>query len=248
MAARLLYFITVWTALTIYRAAGTWGRNAAGAAQKEKLKLAMAQLDVNPGALAAEVHYDHAVVKDMRKLVGMPRPAPQATAASSASGQEAPATKAPSSASGQDDAPAPKAAPQPTESGHGPEVAASSELAPPGPPGASGGPAAQDLASEAPASGNGQDPTASADSGDSVHVTEEEFAAPAFDNVKDNPEQALHKAAASGHDVTRDLPQPAAPVAAPIAEDEATVADSTLPAMGGTETVTKTAAQEEGDL
>ena len=75
VAGRLLYHVTVYTALTLYRNSGTWTPNATGAAQKSRLKLCLSQLDANPSVLAAEVHYRHRLVQDMCRDLGIPEPA-----------------------------------------------------------------------------------------------------------------------------------------------------------------------------
>ena len=81
VAAKLLYHITVYAGLTLYRSADTWTPTSEGASQKDRLSACISQLDVNPGLLVADIHYGHGVVKDMRNYIGLPQPEPPAPTA-----------------------------------------------------------------------------------------------------------------------------------------------------------------------
>ena len=134
IAGKSMYYITVYTAITLWRNPNTWVPSKSGSAQKGKLQGVLRMLN-DPSLLAVEQAHNHQLVKNMRVDAGIVQPpAPAAFGQGAVSSGSALAAQAPApAASGQGVAVSPGSAPAaqvpaPSASGHG--VAASSESAP----------------------------------------------------------------------------------------------------------------------
>jgi len=95
VGAKLLYMVTVYTALTLHRSPTTWTPNKKGQTQKASLQTVLRTLNEDDLS-RVELEHDHEIVREMRREAQVPRestaPAPSKKGKPMASGQVMPAT------------------------------------------------------------------------------------------------------------------------------------------------------------